>query len=127
MPTATTVTLADATPTNHDFLPQSVNNGICVMKNHEATTSAGEWTLVLSLNPHSINRPTDKVEMRLTVPTEHLVDDVTKVAYAAKCIVTVFLPEQMTQAERNDFAALTKNMLANADILDYIEELDPFH
>jgi hypothetical protein len=81
--------------------------------------------LVLSFKPATASRATDRVNLRLSVPTEQTIDSLTAVAYVARGNVDVVLPEQMTAAERGHFAALLSNAVAHAILQDSISDLDP--
>lgn len=129
MPSASSISLNDgqATPVSHSFDPLSVTPRNTVLVNREAATSAGQMQLILGLNPASSQRPTNRVSVRFNMPTEHVVDGVTKVSHTARFSSDAVLPEQMTQAERDNFAAFVGNAITNAIVSGYSSDLDPMY
>jgi hypothetical protein len=127
MPAAANISLNDSTPAAHTFEPQSILPERSVLVDRDSTTSGGFKTLQAGLSPARPSRPTNRVNLRLSMPTEQTVDTVTSVAYTARCNIDVVLPEEMTTTERAHFAAFVKNMLADSVINGYIEDLDPMY
>ena len=126
MPSATTIALFDgqATPVSHNFEPQSIVPGKSIWVNRESDTSAGNLALIVGFDPAKSGRKTNRVTVRFNYPVEHVVDGVTKVSHTARFSADVVLPEEMTQAERDDMAAYVKNVLANAVVNGYMSDLD---
>lgn len=127
MPTAANILLNDSVPAAHTFEPLSITPERSVLVDRDSTTSAGFKTLQAGLSPARPSRPTNRVNIRLSMPTEQTVDSVTTVAYTARLNVDCVLPEEMTATERADFAAFVKNALADTVINGYIEDLDPMY
>lgn len=127
MPSASTISISDATPTSHDFAPLSVAPKQSVLVNRESTTSAGNWQMIIGLDPANNSRKTNRVNLRLNVPYEHTVDSVVRVSHVARANIDVILPEEMSLTDRGHFAAMLKNMLAHATVLGVIEDLDPLY
>lgn len=129
MPSASTITLADgqATPVTHDFVPMSVTPGRTVLVNRESDTSAGQMQLIVGFDPAKVSRKTNRVSIRFNLPVEQTVDGVVKVAYVARFSADVVLPEEMTQAQRDDLAAYIKNALADSVVNGIISDLDPIY
>lgn len=129
MPSATTIALLDgaATPVSHDFEPLSVTPQNTVLVNRESQTSAGQLQLIVGLRPANGSRKTNRVNVRFNYPVEHLVDGVYEVAYTARFSGDVVIPEQMTQAERDDLGAYIKNALADAVVNGVVTDLDPMY
>jgi hypothetical protein len=127
MPSASTVSIYDgqATPVSHDFVPLSVTPSRTVLVNRESDTSAGQMQLIVGLDPAKSGRKTNRVNIRFNFPVEHTVDEVVQVAYTARFSGDFVLPEEMTQAQLDDFAAYCKNALADAVINGYLSDLDP--
>lgn len=48
-----------------------------------------------------------------------------KVAYTSRATVTFMLPNRGTAAQRTDLRVLLKNLLANAQIIDVVDNLTP--
>jgi hypothetical protein len=129
MPSATTIALYDGqgTPVSHDFEPVSVTPANSLLVNRDADTSAGQMQLIVGLSPANGSRKTNRVNLRFNMPIEHTVDGVVRVAYTARAICEFVLPEEMTQANRDDFAAYIKNATADAVISGVISDLDPLY
>lgn len=127
MPSVTTITLYDgqATPVAHDFDRVSVNGSQMLLVNHEATTSAGKMQLIAGLSPATPARPTDKVQLRFNMPLEHEVDGITKVSSTARAKLELVVPDEWSQANRDDFAAYVVNAISDANIRGIVEDLDP--
>jgi hypothetical protein len=120
------ITLADATPTNHVFVPTSVSGGQTMLLNRTGkTTSAGAEVLIVGLSLASAKRKTNRVNVRLAVPYEVTVDSVVQVRDVARANTDVVLPELMTSTERNHFATLLGAALAHAIIKGYSADLAP--
>lgn len=120
------ITLADATPTNHVFAPvQSAGGVVTLMNRATAATAAGAETLVLGLSLANAKRKTDRVNVRLNVPHEVTIDSVVQVRDVARANLDVVLPELMTQSERDDFAALCGAAVVHAVTQAYIADRSP--
>jgi hypothetical protein len=77
------------------------------------------------LDRASSGRTTNRVKIQFHMPVEHTVDGVVKVAYTARFFGEFILPEELTQAQRDDFAAYCKNALADTVLNGYLSDLDP--
>jgi hypothetical protein len=128
MPSASTISLDDgqSTPVSHDFAPRvQVGPENILLINDEADTSAGQMKLQLGFSAASSKRPTNRVKVSFTYPVEQTVDGVVRVAYTARFNGEVVLPEEMTQAQRDDMAAFIGNALSHATVAGYVSDLDP--
>jgi hypothetical protein len=127
MPTAADIIINDATPTPHTFAPQSVSPEKTILVDRDSATSAGFKSILASFSPARSSRPTNRVNLRFAMPTEHTVDGVVLVAYVARCNIDLVLPEEMTQTERDDFGAFVENLLADTVVQGYVTDLAPMH
>lgn len=127
MPSATNLSIYDgqSTPVAHDFAPLAVSPENTTWVNRDSDTSAGNLQVIARFSPAKTGRPSNRINLRFNMPVEHTVDGVVKVAYTARLNADVVLPEEMTQAQRDDMAAYIKNMLADTVINGYISDLDP--
>lgn len=127
MPQATTITLNDgaATPVAHAFEPISTSGASALYANFESVTGAGQMTLVMGLNRSKANRPTDRINMRMAIPIEQTIDGITRVVDTTRVDINFVLPESLSSAQRADVAAFAANMLDNALIRGYVEDLVP--
>lgn len=124
MPAAANIVIADATPANHTFAPMTVNGGAAVFEDRDSNTSAGFKQLLLSMSRATASRPTNRVNIRLNVPYEQLVDGAYTIRSIARLSADVVLPDDMSATERDHFAALCKNAFAHATIVGYVGDLD---
>lgn len=128
MPSASAIVLADSTPANHTFTPRNkVGPELTILSNGESSTSAGAMNLQLGYDAAKPNRKTNRVSIRFNYPVEHTVDGVVRVAYTARFVGDIILPEEMTAAERGHLAAYIQNMFANSVIKGYVSTLDPMY
>lgn len=126
MPSATSISINDATPTAHVFAPKQVSPALSLFRNvADATTSATAEQIGLSFSEASSSRSTNKVKVTLSVPYEQTVDGAVIVRSTARMNVDIILPDDMTSTERADFAALAANLLDHADVAGYITDLEP--
>lgn len=127
MPTATTISINDATPTAHAYVPTSVTPQLSIFRNvADAAISASEEQIGLSLSRANSQRTTNKVKVTLAVPYEQTVDSVVSVRSTARMTCDIVLPDDMSATERGHFAALVANLIADADVQDYITDLEPY-
>jgi hypothetical protein len=130
MPSASTIALFDgaATPVSHDFVPLSVTPKNTILVNRESDTSAGNMQLIVAFDPAKANRKTDRVNVRFNFPVEQTVDSVVSVAYTARMSSDVIVPDQMTDTQRDDFAAFCGNAMKHAIIQGYFDSnRDPMY
>lgn len=129
MPSASTISLNDgqATPVSHDFTPNQISPNSSTFVDKDSTTSAGQKKLILTFSPASVSRQTTRVGVRFAMPIEQTVDGVTSVAYTARFNGDVVIPDQMTQAQRDDLAAFISNALAHTVVSGSISDLDPVY
>lgn len=126
MPSATNLSINDATPTAHVFVPAGNNGSVQIYRNTaDAAIAASEETLAISLSRFTSNRPTDKVKLTLGVPHEQTVDGQVEVRDTARFTGEWTLPNTMSATERADFAALVANAIDNSDIAGHVEDLIP--
>lgn len=126
MPSATSISINDATPTAHVFVPISVTPQLSLFRNTaDASISASEEQVGLSISRATAQRDTNKVKVTLSMPYEQTVDGAVQVRSTARFISEFVLPDDMTATERADFAKLCANSLDHADIAGYITDLTP--
>lgn len=125
MSAITTMTIADATPTDHDFSPVSVGLGNTLLINREALTAAGQMKVMLGLDLASPKRATNRVDVRFDHPFESTVEGVTSVTKTARFFGQWVLPQDLTVAEQLRFATMVKSLVNDARVAEYVEGLDP--
>lgn len=129
MPSASTISIYDgqATPVAHDFEPLTVTPSQAVLVCKESDTAAGQMQIIAGFSPASANRSTDRVNLRFNMPVEYTVDGVTAVLHTARFNGDFVLPELLSQADRDNFAAYVANAVANAVLNGYISDRDPIY
>jgi hypothetical protein len=129
MPAASAISIDDgkATPVTHTFVPQQISPSESTFVDKDSVTSAGQKQLIIGFSPRSTKRSTDRVKVRLNMPIESTVDTVTAVAYTGRMSSDFVIPDQMTLAERTDFAALCANAISHAIIQGNIVDLEPVY
>lgn len=126
MPAASSISINDATPTAHVFVPVQVSPNLSLFRNTaDAATSATEEQVGMSISRATSSRATNKVKLTLSVPHEQTVDGAVVERSTARMNVEFVLPDDMSSTERADFAALAANSLDAADIAGYITDLEP--
>jgi hypothetical protein len=132
MPSASTISLNDgqATPVAHVFSPKvQVTPGSTILTNSDDnTTSAGDLRLHLGFSSANSKRKTNRVKYEFAYPVEATdADGITRVAYTGRFSIDVVIPEEMTQAERDDLAAYLKNAMSDSVLQGYVSDLDPMY
>ena len=127
MPAATQISVNDATPTAHLFDPvgKTPAGAVLYFNNTDASTSATAEGVTISMSRANGSRNTNRVKLSLAVPYEQAVDGAIEVRSTARMNVDFILPDDMTAAERADFAALASNLLDVSDIKNHVEDLIP--
>jgi hypothetical protein len=127
MPTAANIVVNDSVPVAHTYEPISVLPERTRLVDKTSSTSAGFGVIQVGLSESRSNRPTNRVSLKFSVPTEQTVDSVTTVAYTARCNADFILPEQMTQVEREDFITMFGGIVIDPLVFNYIADLDPMY
>jgi len=125
MPAASSISINDATPTAHVYVPVQVSPELSLFRNvADAAISASQEQIGLSFSRANGNRSTNKVKVTLSTPYEQTVDGAVIVRSTARMVCEFILPDDMDATERADFAALAANALDHADIKGYLEDLE---
>jgi hypothetical protein len=127
MPSAASLSINDATPTAHVFVPVSVSPQLSLFRNVAgAAISASEEQVGLSLSRATANRATNKVKLTLSVPHEQTIDGQVVVRDIFRFSGEFVLPDSMSAAERGHAMALVLNAMTHADVQDYVTDLEAF-
>lgn len=122
-----------ATPVAHTYVPVSNSNDLTVWRENAAAGSlAGQPVIKLTskLNPTASGMS----RMRITVdlPAESALGTsdqgykaIPKVDYITRCTVDFILPNRSSAAQRKDLRVRLSNLLANALIVDAIDNVAP--
>lgn len=126
-----TITVADATPTNHDFVPTAVGaDGVARWNERSASVPAGFWPLSAYLRPPVPGASSQiyKATLQLAIPTlvTETINGVNRfsVERTIRIAVDFLLPATSTLTERQHACAVLKNLVGHASIKDMIENLN---
>lgn len=137
MPTFANISVLDGqpTPVAHVFSPES-NSGL--EANYAERTSGislGYPKLKLNMQLAEKNKPLNKVRVRFSVPKLETISGSTtagltpapRLAYVATFDGTFIFHERATKQERKDLRVLLANILANASVVEVIDDLAPVY
>ena len=127
------ITIADgkATPVNHVYNP--ILSGLT----SQYRTADGSLPLVgqevISIRQKVVNPQVQSVTVALDLPALETATGANssgytaspKVAYTNRVTCTFMLPNRGTAAQRTDLRTLLKNLLSNAQVVDFIDNLQP--
>lgn len=126
MPAATNISINDATPTAHVFVPVGkVGEAIIYRNTAGAVISAGEESLALSMNRASGSRSTDKVKISFAYPCVDTIDGVETIRCVGRFNGEWTIPDVMTDGERTDFERIVANGFDATDVKAYVKDLVP--
>lgn len=127
------ITIADgkATPENHTFNP--IESGVASMYRTGVSTLPLIGQEVIRVTQKKVNPQVQSVVVALDLPALETATGensegytaAPKVAYVNRCTLTFMLPVRGTAAQRTDLRTLVKNLLANAQVVDAIDNLTP--
>lgn len=133
MAAITAITIADGkgTPLNHIYNPINSGNDALWRTSDGALPFIGQERVTVKLK--AINASVNSVVVGLELPALETATDANssgytaapKVAYVNRVTMTFMLPNRGLPAQRTDLRTLAKNLLANATIVDYIDNLAP--
>jgi len=119
MPAIGNITIDDATPASAIvFKPRKADpeKSIWVKNGYNAsnTFSAADTILSVGVSPASAKRPTTRVKTELSFPNpSYAVTDTTEMS-TARFYTTVIVPDDFSEADRQDFEAFCENFIADA-------------
>lgn len=127
MPAATNISINDAVPAAHVFVPVGkVGEAIIYRNTADAVISAGEEALAISMNRANGSRSTDKVKMTIAYP---IVDTDADGFHSVRCVARHtgewVIPDTMTDDERADFERVVANAYDATDIKAHVADLIP--
>lgn len=125
------IVLADgqATPVNHTFAPVSIDSaGVAKLVDRVSGISIGFPALTLSVRPPAKGGRNHRVTAKIVIPTLEATSPSTASGIqpapmkAYDCIATVefVLPDRCTALERANVLAYTRNLLANANLVNAV-------
>lgn len=127
------ITIADGkgSPVNHTYNP--ILSGLTA----QFRTADGALPLIgqetITIRQKVVNPQVQSVVINLDLPALETATGANssgytaspKVAYTNRVSVTFMLPNRGTAAQRTDLRVLLKNLLANAQVVDYVDNLQP--
>lgn len=127
------ITIADgkATPVNHVFNP--IESGMASMYRTSDSTLPLIGQEIARVVQKKVNPQVQSVTVALDLPALETATDANasgytaapKVGYVNRVTMTFMLPIRGTAAQRTDLRVLAKNLLANAQVVDAIDNLTP--
>lgn len=129
---AITINDGAATPVAHTFYPVSSSPDASYRENISGLALVGQGTIKAAIKQDNGNG-LNKVRLTIDLPALEVVSGVNslgysaapKVAYSDKVNVDFILPSRGTGQQRKDLRVLLTNLLANAQVIDMIENLNP--
>lgn len=128
-----TITIADGkgTPENHVFQPINSGNDSLFRTANATLPLIGQE--VISAKIKKINPQVSAVVVGIELPALETATSANssgytaapKVAYVNRATLTFMLPVRGTAAQRTDLRTLVKNLLSNAQIIDFVDNLTP--
>jgi hypothetical protein len=127
MPLASTVVIADATPTNHTFSPVQVSTQKALLLDKSTSIPASNKTMVLKFNLANANRATDRIRQELHAPIEQTIDFIVSVRSTPRFLADWVMPADMDDAERENFVAMVVSFIGHAITEAYARSRDPMY
>lgn len=119
-----------ATPVTHTFYPIQSDPSANYRESQSGLALVGQGRVMIAFL-NSADAPVQKVRVQLELPALETVTGsnangytaAPKVGYTNKATLDLFLPARGTAAQRKDLRVLLINLLANAQVIDSIENL----
>lgn len=128
-----TITIADGkgTPENHVYQPINSGNDSLFRTATSTLPLIGQELITAKIK--KVNPNVNSVVVGIELPALETATDANssgytaapKVAYVNRVTMTFMLPTRGTAAQRTDLRTLAKNLLANAQIVDFVDNLTP--
>lgn len=117
------ITVTDSVPANHVFVPEHTHP-FASWVNRGSTTSAGNRKISASLIKAEGNAIKDRVLVKFKWPIEATVDGVVTVVRESEFIGEFKHHKDATQLERDNFGAMVRDLISEAAIRAYDEDLE---
>lgn len=127
MPATTNIVVADATPTDHTYKPQSASLGLSTWAETSAATYAGNGRIAIVMSLPSATRRTTREKLTLSLPIERTVDGVVVVSDTITYILEAIIPAAVSDAEATSAYTQFKNLMSNALVLAYLAHREPVY
>lgn len=118
-----TLTLANATPTNHDFLPIGIDAGNIAKWQKSESVFDARPAVTFSVTHPKAGGQVVRIKAKVTLPIMDTTDTSLKLG---ECIANVeyVLPKRATSTQRLDLNAYTKSLLAHASMTAAVTNLE---
>lgn len=116
-----------ATPVARSFAPMRVAPEQSVFSEKTSGIAAGYVDLEVKFNPASTQRPTNRIDVAVTLPVLSTVNGISTVAYTGLFKGYFVVPDVMTAAERANLHAYVANALNHATVKAVVKDLDPMY
>lgn len=127
MPATTNIVVADATPTDHTYKPQSASLGLSTWAETSAATYAGNGRIAIAMSLPSAARRTTREKLTLTLPIERTVEGVVGVSDTITYILEAIIPATVSDAEATSAYTQFKNLMSNALVSAYLAHREPVY
>lgn len=127
MPAITNIVVADATPTNHTYKPQSASLGLSTWAETSAATYAGNGRIAVAMSLPTATRRTTREKLTHTFPIERTTDGVVSVTDTITYILEAIIPATVSEAEATAAYTQFKNLMSNGQIMAYLAQREPVY
>lgn len=125
MPAIANIVVADATPTNHTFKPQSASMALSTWAETSATTFEGNGRIAIAMSPPSSTRKTSRIKLTLHLPVERTVDGVVKVTDTCLYTLEGVIPATCSASEAEQSFTILQNLVASTLAEAYFASREP--
>lgn len=116
-----------ATPVARSFAPMRVAPEQSIFSEKTSGVAAGYVDLEVKFNPANAQRPTNRIDVTLSMPVLSTVNGISTVAYTGLFKGYFVVPDVMTAAERANLHAYVANALSHATVKAVVKDLDPMY
>lgn len=116
-----------AAPVARSFAPMRVAPEQSIFSEKTSGVAAGYVDLELKFNPASSQRPTNRIDIALTLPVLSTVNGVSTVAHTGLFKGYFVVPDVMTALDRAHLHAYVANALNHAAVKAVVKDLDPMY
>ena len=127
MPAIANISVNDAVPAAHVFAPVTTDGSLAKLANRNSTTPQGFETMVVEVKAPANSQGAHLVRIGLGDPVEVTVSGVVSVDHLSSSEVRFNISQKATLQERKDLLKMTANALANALIVQCVENVEPIY
>lgn len=127
MPAIANIVVADATPVNHTFEPQSASLALSTWAEETATTFEGNGRIAVAMSNPTSTRKTSRIKINYAQPIERDVDGVVKVTDTILYTFEAVLPSSCSMDEAELAYTVACNILGSTQIASYLVNRKPVY